>query len=274
MTIKQIIREELDNLKEDIVSGQSIVWHRTKTVENIELIKKNGFKIGKRNIFGDGIYACFELEHQLNKTNEIRYGKIIVECKVKSFKDFLILFPQEAKNVYGEKNWRIKDQLKSILGVNLYNQIWKTQPLPEKACERIDAGKYVTALGEEFNVFKPYIQGWVYNSTLDGKAVVCYNENNVIPLQYSEDDGNSWKPIVDKSIYNINKTALKYPNNKYNALNSETKYKLLLSNPKVAEKLDLTTLKDEHILGLLKKYPEDSKFKDDLLMLLGDTKIN
>ena len=269
--VSKIIREELDKLNEDITSGQSIVWHRTKYVKNIKSIQKSGFNGSIRSVFGVGVYACFNIEDQLTESNISRYGKVLVECKLKSLKDFLILFPQEAKNIYGEKNWGIKDQLKTILGVKLYNQMMRDEPLSEELCNTIDSGKFMLKrYDDELEVFRGYIQGIVYNSNADGKAIVCYNETNLIPLQYSEDDGNTWKPIVNKDVYDMNKKSIEYSDNEYQHLNSTSIYNLLLTNPKVADKLKIENLRDDHILGLLKKYPESSILKDKLLKLLAE----
>lgn len=268
----KIIREELDKLDENITSGQSIVWHRTKYVQNIKSIQKSGFNRSIRSVFGIGVYACFNIEDQLTESNIRRYGKVLVECKVKSLKDFLILLPKEAKNIYGEKKWRIKDQLKTILGVKLYNQMMRDKPLSDELCNTIDSGKFMLQrYDDELEIFRSYIQGIVYNSSADGLAMVCYNETNLIPLRYSEDDANTWKPIVNKDVYDMGKKEIEYQDNEYQHLDSKTQTNLLLANPKVLDKLNVSHMSDDNILKVLKKYPEDLKLREVLLKELVKT---
>lgn len=260
MNIRKIIREELDKLDENITSGQSIVWHRTKK-EALPLIQKNGYLVGAGNAVGDGVYACFDFESQLDEYNRY-YGNIIVECKIKSLEGFLIMFPQEARNVYGVKNASFDNQLRKLFDKETYKKV--KIKLTDKICEAIDNGEYVKGDGIEFyqtylSPFEEYFKGLVYNAFGDGKSIVSYNENNLIPLRYTEDEGQTWKPFTDKNVYNRSKEELKNIQKDYSNLETYQIYFKLKDAPELVSKFSkeqLYSLDVENVFNLIMKYPD------------------
>ena len=292
MNIRKIIREELNKLDENITSGQSIVWHRTKKY-HLEDIQKKGYIVGAGSAVGDGIYACFDFESQLDDYNRY-YGNVIIECKIKSLDGFLIMFPQEAKNVYGFKNAGFDNQLRRIFKEETYKKV--KIKLTDKICEAIDNGDYEKGDGIEFyqkylSPFEGDFKGLVYNAFGDGKSIVCYNTNNIIPLRYTEDEGDSWQPFTDKNVYASNKQELKDVKKDYSnfesyqiyhklknapelvsrfskeqlyGLDIENTLDLIVKHPDLANNLDITKFSEESVKSIIEHEPKLKKYFDKM----------
>lgn len=252
-------------LKEDVTSGQSIVWNRTKK-QFIPEIQKKGYLIGDRSKLGSGVYACFKFDSQLTNYHRQNYGEVIVECKVKSLDGFIILFPQEAKKVYGDKNAALDKQLKRILSAEIYAKI--KQKLTNTICEAVDRGEYtkkdgVLFFNEYLEPFEKYFEGLIYNSVDDGKAIVSYNAKNVVPLRYTLDEGQTWTPMVNKDVYSRNKSN-NQASDDYSQLTSDELTTLVIKQPNKFTQIDVEKLDTNDILKIIKARPElvDSFDKD------------
>ena len=106
-------------LAEEIVSKNEIYVYHCAHIESLDSIGKTGFERyfsakGVGNAYGSGIYSTFDLQSSIKNALENKgYGHVILKCKVKSLRNFLIYIPEIATKVYG--NPSIDFQLQKIL---------------------------------------------------------------------------------------------------------------------------------------------------------------
>lgn len=192
--IKQLLRE-------NITSGNVIVYHRTGKLGNsVKEIANNGYRIGGGAMYGPGVYTTYDLESQLNENMVETYGDIIIENKVLSMDKFLIFDYDIAKLIYGEKNYTLDKQLNLILGkkwgeyknnkeiINIINSIPNNPYTSKLASSLINNFIGVT-----------YLNGLVFTGYLDGKVLICFDKNNILPIRCSYDEGNAWVNILNKN---------------------------------------------------------------------------
>jgi hypothetical protein len=204
--IHNILKEEVSKiLNEDITSGSAIVYHRTGKggYSPVEGIAADGFRVGNGAAYGIGVYTTYNLKSQLTDYMKI-YGNIIIECKVNSLDKFLIFDYDIAKKVYGERNYTLDNQLRLILG-NEWKE-YKNNEILKKLIEEIPKLSYTSEVAKPFyDEFRTTIikklRGLVFRGAHDGNVLISYDRENVKPIRYSEDDGKTWKNILNKNIY-------------------------------------------------------------------------
>ncbi len=96
-------------INEKIVGNIGFVYHRTKSVESIQGMMKDGFQPGNGAMYGKGGYFTYELESQLSPSMKT-YGDFITKFYVSNLSAYLIFDEDMAKLVLGSK-WSIRDQL-------------------------------------------------------------------------------------------------------------------------------------------------------------------
>jgi len=92
--------------------NSAIVYHRTKSIENIKGIINNGFDPGDGDGYGKGFYSFHtnQVENDFMK----KHGNIILKCVVTNLRgNFLIFDKQEAQKIYGE-NYQLEDQMPNL----------------------------------------------------------------------------------------------------------------------------------------------------------------
>ena len=231
-------------INEDITSGSAIVYHRTSEKEIIDLIKQNGFVKGELGRWGRGFYSCYYLKNQLHP-NMRKYGNYLIECKIISLDKFLIIDYDIAKKVYG-KNYRIKDQIRLLTGKNwsqfkddqyiqnidfFYDEEGDIEEFKKKYGKLIpDFDEKIISKGKNSSYLLGYLyenyisiigeaNGVVFSGRNDGNVLVAFNDSNVKPLRYSEDNGETWKSLLTKNIYNKNKDIKELETNIDNIIN-------------------------------------------------------
>ena len=113
-------------LTEEIVSKNEIYVYHCAHFKDLESIGTTGFERyfsarGVGNAYGSGIYSTFDLKSSVKNALEDKYGKVILKCKLKSIRNFLIYIPEIARQVYG--NPSIDFQLQKILSKEDYNKL-------------------------------------------------------------------------------------------------------------------------------------------------------
>jgi len=113
-------------LLEEIVSKNEIYIYHCAHYEDLESIGETGFERffsakGVGNAYGSGIYSTFDLQSSIKNALEDKYGEVILKCKVRSLRNFLIYVPDIARQVYG--NASIDFQLQKILTKEDYNKL-------------------------------------------------------------------------------------------------------------------------------------------------------
>ena len=193
------------------------VVHRTED-ENLSLIGRDGFRSGGGNAWGDGIYTCYDListtkKNPYNNGHERVgvYGPTIIENEVLSLKDFIIFDYDVAKQYYG-KDYSIKTQIKNIVPKEVYeshlpkieeahNICLSHRDLPLKNLYTTDAVRIIYLINEIMD----HVRGIVFTGAFDGKVLISYDRENLVPIRYSNNDGKTWDKIKDKGAYKIAK---------------------------------------------------------------------
>ena len=132
---KNLLLSALNNklLTEEIVSRNEIYVYHCAHSHSLESIGQTGFERyysakGVGNAYGSGIYATFDLQSSIKNALEDKYGEVVLKCKVKSLRNFLIYIPEIAKQVYG--NSSIDFQLQKILGNDEYLKLKNSTGFP------------------------------------------------------------------------------------------------------------------------------------------------
>ena len=193
------------------------VVHRTEDA-NLSLIGRDGFRSGGGNAWGDGIYTCYDListtkKNPYNDGHERvgTYGPTIIENEVLSLKDFIIFDYDVAKQYYG-KDYSIKTQIKNIVPNEVYesrlpqieeahNICLAHRDLPLKNLYTTDAVRIIYKINEIMD----HVRGIVFTGAFDGKVLISYDRENLVPINYSNNDGKTWNKIKDKGAYKIAK---------------------------------------------------------------------
>lgn len=193
------------------------VFHRTEDA-NLSLIGRDGFRSGSGNAWGDGIYTCYDListtkKNPYNDGHERvgTYGPTIIENEVLSLKDFIIFDYDVAKQYYG-KDYSIKTQIKNIVPNEVYeirlpqieeahNICLAHRDFPLKNLYTTDAVRIIYKINEIMD----HVRGIVFTGAFDGKVLISYDRENLVPIKYSNNDGKTWDKIKDKGAYKIAK---------------------------------------------------------------------
>lgn len=199
-----ITEEQLKKLiNENATSGTITIYHRTNS--NFNKFDE-GFKVGKQDKFGSGLYGTYELEDLLHPSMTT-YGKNIIEFTVPVTDKVLCLDKEYMFKIFG-REINLIQQLKKILK-------GKTKKLLNKQVinnilSLYRENRYENLLRAMFG-FYPYFLNFIDTllfKTDDGlRYAVIYNLNIVNPIRYSEDNGQTWKPVRqgDKKFFNIGK---------------------------------------------------------------------
>lgn len=182
---------------EDIYGNKAIVYHRTATEDLINKIYTSGFKVGDKIAYGKGFYSTYDLKSQLSFNMKEKYGNIIVKFIINSLNRFFFFDFSEFvksptyKKLKSTKETFIQDQIQ-YYGIN-YEGI-NIKDIDDKYSAWIASEIYENSL----NLFKK-IDGMVFTNSRDGKVLVCYNTNLLIPISVSTDEGKTFQKYDNKS---------------------------------------------------------------------------
>lgn len=124
--MENILKNTIDKiLNEEIVGKDEMYVYHCAKYENLQSIGEVGFERfytanGVGNAYGPGIYSTFDVQSSITNARRGEYGDVILKCKVKSFRNFLIYADDVASKIYG-KNSSLDSQLKRILSPQTYN---------------------------------------------------------------------------------------------------------------------------------------------------------
>lgn len=188
-------------LTEAVFGKLATIYHRTGGKSDItDKISDIGFIAGSGAMYKKGIYATYDLKSQLRPRMSAVYGPTIVKAKV-NLQNFLIFDYKVAKKVYGD-NYTLVDQIKTI-----QKMINKNIKIPEGVKEISDSLKqepYITSdfaqrLVGGYDEILRLGKGIVFTGHNDGRVVVTYDRNIVIPFVYNTTKRNSQK--LDSSTW-------------------------------------------------------------------------
>lgn len=234
MTLFGQIVEEI--LNEEFRNDGFYVYHVARE-ETLKSIFKFGFeafytasKVG--NAYGRGVYSTFDLKSSITNAKRGEYGRIILRCKVKSLKSFLIWNEDIARKVYGG-HWRVASQLELICPKKVLERLIGTKAKPlhfwsqgEAIYQEMINPKQFTSQnahaadwwGEKDKEFGECFKGLIFTGPHDGNVCVIRDFKNVYPVEYSTDFGKTWKPIeqdIKFKDYVLDDVDLKYEVGKY-----------------------------------------------------------
>jgi hypothetical protein len=202
-------------LLEEVYGINVVAYHRTESKDIISGILEKGFIPGEGMLYGQGFYATYDLDSQL-KSGMKRYGNIILKTFIKAYK-FLIFDYDIAKKVYKDK-YTLIDQLENM---NLLKYVRDIKTIEEysKELETIEYSSDIVlkVYSYEKSIISS-INGIIFTGKTDGKVIVVYEPNAIVPMAFSEDDGKSWIKISNKQSlqrYFINKQDVLTKQNKF-----------------------------------------------------------
>jgi hypothetical protein len=110
LLIKKLLRENL--LSEEFNGGVLYGYHVTD-ISNLENIKKDGLKIGSREMQGKGLYAFYDYDHAVRYAMKGEIPNVtIIRFSVLNKKRFLYLNMEIAKTVLGSE-YHLMDQIEN-----------------------------------------------------------------------------------------------------------------------------------------------------------------
>jgi hypothetical protein len=257
-------------LLEEVYGVNVVAYHRTKSEDIISGILEKGFVPGYGMMYGQGFYATYDLDSQLKPNMKKNYGDIILKVFIKAYK-FLIFDYDVAKKIY-KKNYTLLDQLKQM---NLLKYV-KDLDNVKKYSKKLKTIEYSSDIAlqvyEKESSIISSINGIIFTGKTDGKVIVAYEPNAIVPMAFSEDDGKSWNKINNKQAlqrYFINKQDVLTKQNKisysYNELtNLVNSNKISLDN---AMNYLINTKNGEYIL-YAGRYWKEFDFKKGLDALI------
>ena len=207
--------ENQDFLFENVYGNKATVYHRTNKEELINNIFEQGFIPNKgydptrRNSYSDtygvGFYACYEPESQFNDYMKYQFGPIVVKFIINSLINFLFLdFQEFIKNELSKKiKWTpqtfIEDQMK-------YYGFDKIIPFKNLNLnfpyDRMFSSDFVEQLINNYGIsINKIIDGIVFSDPRQGKVLVSYNTNIIIPISFTTDEGITWNKIKKDKKY-------------------------------------------------------------------------
>lgn len=261
------------------------VYHRTRSLDNVENILSKGYKVGRGCHYGCGLYTNIELSSQFNQHMSI-YGNYIVKFKVTNLEKYLILPINIAKNILG-KDYRISDQIKKLIPsslpfhrTSLLQEALKTYD--QEQSTEVFTGELFRKMYKEW--FPKELFGVIYRGKQDGYCLLKYEpveDNTITMLGYTE---ASWGDL-DKMKYLMGnqgwitstkhikiKNIYKSPIEKRTGVELENPAKDLMlfaakgSYRRFKNQLEGTKLSEDDVINII----SNSKDKIKILNMLGE----
>lgn len=212
MEIVNYLKNLVESVIQEYYEGDDFIVYHCARKETLEGIFRFGFEAfytakGAGNMYGRGVYSTFSLQSSIVNAKRGDYGNVILKCKVRSIKDFLIFDKQLAIREYGE-NWRMEDQLRLLVEPKVYEYLMKSgrlDPIINVDIYRSSVNaRNAHILDREYPKFGERIQGYIFRGNRDGDVAVIKDFKNVIPLQYTLDMGKTWRDIPRTKDYQKN----------------------------------------------------------------------
>jgi hypothetical protein len=230
-----IMKKQL--LQEAIYGNMVTGFHRTKEEDIINEIYDTGFRPGTGAFYGHGCYGTYEKEAQF-KENMQGYGNYILKYAV-PVQNFIIFDWDIFIKTLNYK--RIQDKLKKTnTDVTKDNFIWlqcklfpkydltkykgvqETFKILDKESKSYDDIEYTSEIARllyvEFPILPYYVDGLILTGASDGKVIVTFNTNLIIPLGYYDDSKRKRpykqftlkKSTVQKKLLSLNEKPKRY----------------------------------------------------------------
>lgn len=183
-------------INEKLYGMQSVVYHRTRSESIVNNIIEMGFEVGYGNSYGGGLYSCYDLNSQLIRKMETVYGNVIIKMVV-FMKNILILDYNEAKHLYGNKEYDVVSQLK-MFGIKEKDIDDEIMKISDMCYDEKWTSDHAFKLINNYKIRK-ILNGIVFTGRHDGKVLVCYNTKLVTPVSFCETENgkiiSDWKKV-------------------------------------------------------------------------------
>ena len=191
------------NLEEAIYGNNAIVYHRTTISDLINKVYTSGFKPGEGDMYGKGFYSTYELSSQ-QKSVMKQYGNTIVKFQITLQRFFFFDFDEFQKSpTYTDLSKKIDaEKITKSNFINLQLQFFGMNDIEykhksEKYSSEIASRLWKKLIGK--------VDGIVFTGKRDGKVLVCYDSNRIVPLSFSTDNGKTFEKVIPQNLEYIKK---------------------------------------------------------------------
>lgn len=219
-------------LNEELNRDGAFVYHCAK-INTIDSIGEVGFERyftgkGVGNAYGPGIYTTFDLKSTFTNAMRGEYGRVILRCKVKSLRNFIIYSKDVARRIYGRTD--IDFQLQKILPKEAYEELkfekrkpgshfWNVggdnttiyQLITNDPSLNIEYTSYCAHAcdwyGEKNQVFDNSVDGFIFNGPHDGYVCILRNFKIAYPVEISYTVQNAAK---QNKLYSLQLSDVKF----------------------------------------------------------------
>lgn len=224
-------------LNEDVYGNKATVYHRTNAKDLFDLLFTSGYQVGSGNMYGSGIYTTYEPTDSTSD-NAYNYGKVQVKFSVDLIDFFIFDWDQYEKHKDYKRKVEEFNKEESTKSNFIVMQL-KYYKVPEDRINAIKANVDLNNFVDTYDhtsklamkLFTPnrkethHVNGIIFTGGRDGKVLVCYNPELLVPLSSHDDrTGETF------NLKNIDKTTFKEYFKKYikskNVLSSYSKSKL------------------------------------------------
>ena len=152
-------------------NNTATLFHRTKDLDTVDDILKNGWSDSGSGYYGRGIYTNYKLENQVSERMR-HYGPILLKFKYTNIKNLVFFTPNLAKKVHPD-GYTLKEQFDKLFPKHgISDTDFNTyQSMVDKRSYSADAAK---ALYEKYSHVADHLHGIEYLGSQDGPCILIY----------------------------------------------------------------------------------------------------
>ena len=208
-----VMDRTLNLLQEEIYGNMATVYHRTGHKDLINAVYDGGFQPGDGAYYGRGFYSTYKLSSQ-ERDGMKRYGDLVVKFAVPLtgffFLDWSEFKKMElCKKLKSTEETYLEDQIKHYKIRNVTDEFDV-----EEAKRSIKMQRKTSSVAKWLHTYTDInmkVSGLVFTGDIDGKVLLSYETNIVIPLSYRKDGEETFTKVPrDKKYF---KKALTAKNN-------------------------------------------------------------
>lgn len=189
---------KMRKFKEEIYGNLATVYHRTSYSNLINAVYTEGFKPGSGAMYGKGFYSTYDLDSQENQEMKEVYGNIVVKFSVSIEKFFIFDYSEfikspNYKKLRSKKDTFLMDQIK-YFNISLNHNVnlnYEGHRFSSSSAE------YVY---KHSNLYSR-VEGIIFTGDSDGRVLVAYNTNLIIPISYRLDGEKDFTKVERNKAY-------------------------------------------------------------------------
>lgn len=224
-------------LTEDVYGNKATVYHRTTAKDLFELLFTSGYQAGSGDMYGKGIYTTYEPTGAMSD-NASNYGKVQVKFAVDLIDFFIFDWDEyekhkDYKRKVEELNKETSTKSNFIVMQLKYYKVPDTKISKLQSTYKLDnyerwehtdytTSRLAMKLFTSVRKISHHVNGIIFTGGRDGKVLVCYNPEMLVPLSSFDD-----RTGESRNLKNIDKNTFKEYFKKYikskNVLSTYTK---------------------------------------------------